>query len=511
MTRLRAREDDVMSDAGPAPTSFGRRISDLASDPPPHSALVFASRSGEDRVFSHAELERRSLQIAALLRERGVGQGSMVVIGLPNSPEHVFAAIACWKLGACVLPLRHDLPAWERDRLIRLAKPRVAIGAWPDVEGSLCLADLVKTENGAVPTLEDRVADPANAIASSGSTGQPKLILRPGRGERIVGDNADTFVRDSTSGIVTELVPAPLYHTNGFFLTHFSLFNGDRVVLMERFDAAQVVDLIERYRVNVVTMVSTMLLRVARVPKVAERDFSSIGVVLQGGAPCPDWLVRFWIGLVGSERFLMSYGSTENVGMSFISGAQWLEHPGSVGKSEDTDVRILDEEGRDLPPREVGEVFMRRKEPTEPTFEYVGASPPRRTEDGFTSIGDMGWLDEDDYLYIADRRVDMIVTGGANVFPAEVEAALLEHSGVFDAVVIGLPDDEWGQSVHALIQAADPKSPPSEEELRGHCRERISAYKVPKAFELVARLPRSEAGKLNRSALVEERSRPVRP
>jgi bile acid-coenzyme A ligase len=137
----------------------------------------------------------------------------------------------------------------------------------------------------------------------------------------------------------------------------------------------------------------------------------------------------------------------------------------------------------------------------------VGAADPQRTDDGFTSIGDLGWLDADGYLYIADRRVDMVVTGGANVFPAEVEAALLEHLDVADAVVIGLPDEQWGQRVHGLIQPRDPAQPPTVDALREHCRERLAAYKVPKSIEIVADLPRSDAGKLSRSALIDARTR----
>jgi bile acid-coenzyme A ligase len=490
------------------PVSFGRRISDLARERPDKIALVFSPRDGADRSFSWADIERRSLQIAALLQERGAGQGSTVIVGLPNSPEHVFAAIASWKLGACVLPLRFDLPAWERERLLEIAKPSVTIGDWSDSASSgsrVSLSELDATRDDDAPALADRVANPACAIASSGSTGRPKIIVRPGGGQRLPGSTAGPVDRNTGDDGNTELVPAPLYHTNGFYLTHFSLLDGDRVVLMERFDAAKLVDLIERYRVNIVTMVPTMLLRVARLPGVRERDFSSITAVLQGGASCPNWLVRFWIDLIGGQRLIMSYGSTEGVGMVSLNGADWLEHPGSVGISDATEVRILDDDGADLPAGKVGEIYLRRVDEPEPAFEYIGAPPAKRTEDGFTSIGDLGWLDDDGYLYIADRRADMIVSGGANVFPAEVEAALLEHPEVFDVAVVGLPDPEWGQRIHAIVQPTDAEHAPSAESLRAHCRERLAGYKVPKEFECVAELPRSDAGKLNRSALAEAR------
>jgi bile acid-coenzyme A ligase len=189
-----------------------------------------------------------------------------------------------------------------------------------------------------------------------------------------------------------------------------------------------------------------------------------------------------------------------------ITGGDWLEHPGSVGVGGEYEIRIVDEGGRALPAGEIGEIFMRSSTSDEPSFEYVGAPPAARSDDGFTSVGDMGWLDEDGYLFIADRRRDMIVTGGANVFPAEVEAALSEHPEVFDSAVIGVPDDDWGQRVHALIQPRDPAAAPILSELRAHCRARLAPYKVPKSFETVARLPRSEAGKLNRSALATDRA-----
>ncbi len=496
-----------MGDVAAAAVSFGRRMSDLAAEKPDDVALLFAPREGAERAYSWAALERRSLQVAALLKARGVGLGDMVIVGLHNSPEHVFATVAAWKLGACVLPLRADLPAWERERLIEVARPQLTLGDWPDAPPSVVTrADLDATSDCPAEPLEDCVADPASAIASSGSTGTPKIILRPGRGERVVGDFEGPYDLDPAAGARTELIPAPLYHTNGFFLLHTALFSGDRVVLMERFEAARAADLIERHPIATLTMVPTMLLRLARLPDFDERDFSRVEAVVTGGAACPDWLARRWIERVGAQRFTFSYGSTEGVGITFIGGEEWLEHPGSVGLGRDTEIRILDPQERELPSGEVGEIFMRRTDTDEPSYRYVGAAPATRTADGFTSIGDLGWLDADGYLYIADRRVDMIVSGGANVFPAEVEAALLEHPDVYDTAVIGLPDPEWGQRVHALVEPCDAAAAPSADLLRAHCRERLAAYKVPKAFELVARLPRSDAGKLNRARLVDQRA-----
>lgn len=495
-----------IADPAILPISYGRRIQQLADQRPRDVALLFAPRDGAEESHTWADLERRALQIGALLGARGVGQGSMVALGLRNSPEHVFTALAAWKLGACVLPLRWDLPAWERDRLLALAKPALVIASeWTGLDGPLLsLEELRASESGPAPALPDRVADPARALASSGSTGRPKLILKPGRGETVPGQTLGRMV-DTPPGAVTELIPAPLYHTNGFMLVHSVLQNGDRALLMERFDAALAASLIERHRVQFVTMVPTMLLRMARLPDFEKRDFSSLLAVLQGGAPCPAWLVRAWLERVGPERFWMTYGSTENAGLSRIRGDEWLTHPGSVGLPFNSEFRILDEAGRELPPGEVGEIYGRSTTSPDPSFAYVGAPPARSTADGFASVGDLGWLDAEGYLYIADRRTDMVITGGANVFPAEIEAALLEHPGVADVAVIGLPDPEWGQRVHALWQPRDPERPPAVDVLREHCRARLVAYKVPKSFECVAALPRSDAGKLSRTALVEAR------
>jgi len=186
-----------------------------------------------------------------------------------------------------------------------------------------------------------------------------------------------------------------------------------------------------------------------------------------------------------------------------IRGDEWLRRPGSVGRGLRTDIRILADDMRELPTGEIGEVFLRQHYASGPTFRYVGAPPARSTDDGFTSVGDLGKLDDDGYLYVIDRRSDMIVTGGVNVFPAEVEAALLEHPGVADVAVVGVTDPEWGRRVHAVIEPTDPTARPGVEMLRAHCRARLARSKVPKTFSFVVSLPRSEAGKLNRVALGE--------
>jgi len=200
----------------------------------------------------------------------------------------------------------------------------------------------------------------------------------------------------------------------------------------------------------------------------------------------------------------MSYGSSENFGIVVCRGDQWLEHPGTLGRGMgETEVRVLGPSGEVLPPGEIGGIYLRT--PTGPLAAYVGqdVKPMDSTPDGFTSVGDMGWLDEDGFLFMADRRVDMIVTGGVNVFPAEVEAALSEHPGIADVVVVGLSDEEWGRRVHAIVVPSDPALDTGQ--VVAFAKDRLASYKVPKTVEFVASIPRSEAMKFNRAALIAER------
>ncbi|MGH2686099.1 MAG: class I adenylate-forming enzyme family protein [Actinomycetota bacterium] len=481
-----------------APVSYGRRLRDLATAEPDRPGLIFAPLDGPHRTFTWADLERRANQVGRTMAERGVGLGDRVAIELRNSPEAIEVVLACWKVGAVPITLRWDLPDWERGRVLQV------IDGTLDVAGQHGWALLEESRSAAADPLPDVVPPQANGICSSGTTGTPKVIIadRPAVWDPELSQPFPSpwgqFPRPQVV-----LVPAPLYHTNGFS-TLFSLISGDTIVLMEKFDAATTVGLIETYRVNTFTATPAMLQRIARMPDVTERDFSSITWILQGAAVIPPSLVRFWLDLVGPERFFMAYGMTEGLGLTALRGDEWLAHPGSVGKGiRDAEVRIKDGDGRDLPPGGIGEIYLRS--PSSGLYQYRGAGRLPTTDDGFATVGDMGWLDEDGYLYIADRRADMIVTGGANVFPAEVENALADHPAIADVVVVGVRDPEWGRRVHAIVEPTDPGTPPSASEVIAFAKERLASYKAPKTVEIVKRIPRSEATKVSRAALVAER------
>jgi len=486
---------------GPALVSFGRRVSQLGAERPAEVAVHFAAVDGPsgDRALTWAELDARSSQIARALLERGVGAGDRLALALRNSPELVASVLAAWKVGVVPVPVRWDLPDWERGRVLDVIQPAVHV----DSSALPWLAGTTDRDPGPLP---EAVSPQTHGICSSGSTGTPKVILM----DRPAAFDPETVGLPFPNewGAIERpqrvLVPTQLYHTNGF-ATLFNLLAGDQLVLLEKFDAARVLDLIEEHRATTFTATPTMLQRIAARPDIDQRDLSSLAWVLQGAAVIAPSLVRRWLDLVGAERFFMAYGMTEGLGLTALRGDEWLARPGSVGRGyRETEIRILGPDGTEAPAGELGEIYLRS--PTSGLYRYLGGAPLLpTTDDGFGSGGDLGHVDPDGYLYIADRRVDMIVTGGANVFPAEVETALSEHPGIADVVVVGLRDPEWGRRVHAIVEPANPAAPPSAEEIIAFAKGQLAGYKAPKTVEVVATIPRSEATKVSRAALIAAR------
>ena len=479
---------------------FGTKIHQVAQADPDGVALVFAAQDGSERTVTFGELDDRSTQLARVLSARGLTVGDHVAVSLPNSPEHLVATFAGWKVGAVVVPMRWNLPEWERDRVLAVIGPRLVVDA-----GHL---DLFEEAVSAPTSPLPEVTPPHGwGICSSGSTGVPKVIMMKNPGRYVEG--ASTAAAVESYGALSQpqlvLIPAPLYHSNGFTATR-NLMSGVAVVLLERFDAQRVLDLIERHRVTGFVGATPMLQRLAQVPDIDRRDLSSLDWVQQGAALLPVWLGRRWCELVGPEHFFVTYGASERHGYVCCRGDEWLEHPGTVGRGYmGTEIRILDEEGAELPAGEIGGIYMRRASGPEATYMGDNVEPMLSTDDGFVTVGDMGSLDEEGYLYVADRRVDMIVTGAANVFPAEVEAALSEHPAIADVVVVGLRDPEWGRRVHAIVQPVDPADPPLPADIVAFAKTQLAAYKVPKTVELVEAIPRNDVMKFNRAALTEER------
>src|SRR6201997_1040499 len=431
--------------------------------------------------------------------EQSLTLGELVALAIRNSQRLVLATLGCWKIGAVPVPMHWDLPEWERNRVREVIDPAVVV----DEQSRWELEARAAGESES--PLPAAVSPHANGICSSGSTGVPKVILSlapslwiPQQGEPFMS-NWTPVAQPQTI-----MVPAPMYHTNGF-ATFLFLLAGDHLVVLEKFDAALVLDVIERYRITNFTATPTMLVRIAARPDVRQRDLSSIVFILQGAAVMPPSLMHTWFELLSPEQILTAYGMTEGLGLTALRGDEWLAHPGSVGRGfRDTEVRILDPQSRPLATGELGEIYLRS--PMSAGYRYLGGAPLLpSTPDGFRTAGDIGHLDADGYLYIADRRSDMIITGGANVFPAEVECALAEHDDIADVVVIGLADPQWGRRVHAVVQLADRTQSLTERDVIVFAKTRLAAYKVPKTVEFVDQIPRTAATKVNRSAMVEAR------
>jgi bile acid-coenzyme A ligase len=480
-----------------AQLSYGRVLARLADQDPGRVALV----CGGDRI-TRAELESRSNRTARSYAERGVERGSILTLALPNSVEFVVACFAAWKCGAIPNPVSPRVPMPERAAILEKASPALVVGV--DEAGACGFPSLpAGAEPGAHlddAPLPDRVSPNERAMTTGGSTGRPKLILL--RMPALHDPEAPTSVL-APRGCV--LVTGPLYHGASFGAATQGFLAGVEVVLMERFDAAHCLELIARHRVDQVLFVPTMMHRISRLPaEERERhDVSSLRTVFTGGAPCPQWLMREWIDWLGPDVMHDVYGPSERIGGTIISGREWLGHPGSVGRpTRGARIRILDPgTGQDLPAGEVGEVFMMPAGGRGSTYRYIGAEA-RTTADGWESVGDMGYVDDDGYLYLTDRRTDMILSGGRNVYPAQVEAAIEAHPSVASSAVIGLPDDDLGQRVHAIVQVSGDLD---EAALRAHLRERIVHYTIPRTFEFVDRPLRDEAGKVQRWQLRQAR------
>jgi bile acid-coenzyme A ligase len=484
-------------------TSYGRRLTEIAAERPDDVDLIIVARDGTERGVDWRTLEARANQIAREFEARGISGDDIVALALPTCVEHILVTLAIWKLGATLLPLRSDLPAWEIERMLGLAEPALIVSdTYAGTRPTMTTAELAATTVNSAAPLPDRVSECVNLIASSGSTGRPKLIVVPARGV-VGGDKHSSSTRDNVEMIA--LVASPLNHVNGFSYAAPTVLEGGRAIVMERFEAQLALDLIARHRATFTVMVPTMLQRIARLDDLTAEKVGTIQRLIYGGAKVPEWVVDRWLAVLEPHVFTFLYGSSERVGLVSMTGADWPAHRGSTGRPLDVELSIRDPDGREVATGEIGEIFMRPLAPRV-MFRYIGADTPPPTEDGYYSIGDLGSVDEEGYLYVADRRSDMIITGGANVFPAEVEEALSGHPDVVDQVVVGVPDSEWGHRVHAIIQLRDGPHPPTPEELKEFSRARLAAYKIPKTWEFVDVVPRTEAGKLNRNALGEERA-----
>ena len=470
-------------------TPFALTLRSLV-DQDPHAPAV----TDETGTASRRELDEESNRWARALQERGVEQGDIVSICLPSDRTFMVAAWAVWKLGATPQPLSTRIVEHELEAILRITRPRLVVGQIAQA-ADVPVWDGRDADHLSGEALPVVVAPSWKAPTSGGSTGQPKVILStsPAMTEPLVGLAQAIRIRPGD----VLLAPAPLHHNGPFLTSTLALLTGGHVVLMQRFDAEASLRLIATHRVGWVYAVPTIMSRIAKLPShlTAAADLSSVHTLFHMAAPCAPWLKHWWIDRLGADAVWELYAGTEAQAITTIGGTEWLQRPGSVGRPLVGEVAVLDQDGLRVPPGVVGEVFLRAAGGA-PTYRYLGGEA--RRVDGWESLGDIGHLDEDGYLYLHDRSRDMVLIGGVNVYPAEVEAALEAHPAVQSSCVIGLPDDDLGNQLRAVVHLTDAVE---DEELEVFLAERLAPHKRPRSFSRSEVPLRDDAGKVRRSAV----------
>ncbi|MBO3087142.1 AMP-binding protein [Cellulomonas dongxiuzhuiae] len=467
--------------------SISRVVSRLADADPDRVVLVTA-----EETLTARELDRRSNRYARHLLAHGVARDDLVTVSLPNGAAMVVVCVAIWKAGATPQPVSPGRTPQELAAVVRVARPAVTVGC--AVEGVPALGTVPGDELDDGP-LPDTWARAWKAPTSSGSTGAPKVVVAAAPALL----DPDVPVAAFLPLAATQLVSGPLTHSASFTYAFRGLLTGHRLVVLPRFDAHAWLDAVERHRVTWATLVPTTMHRLLRLPA-EQRDVSrltSLETVLHLGSPCaPDLKERF-LDWLGPERVVEVYAGSESNGLSMIRGDEWLRHRGSVGRPVGgTQVRVLRDDGTPARPGETGLVWLRRGD--SPTYRYLG-TPGRRTADGWDTLGDLGHVDADGYLWITDRDDDVIVRGGERVHPVEVERVLERHPAVRSAAAYGVPDEEYGQHVEAVadVGSADVDGAT----LRAFAAAHLDAPRRPTVVHVVRVPVRDDAGKVRRRDL----------
>ena len=481
----------------------GKQLENIARVKPDEPALIYISPENKESVTTWRQLEVLSNRIAWYLIEQGIQPGKSVIAALPNIPTHIALAFGIWKAGGCYVPISSRVPQRNMAEICRCVAPSLVVTNRKKPEGyqSLSTAELRSLCENYPETLPpDILAIPNLSNCSGGTTGKTKVIQQnTAAGES--GPGLHRWFR--YSGMAFEqrqLLAGPLFHGAPHTAAFNGLYSGNTLVMPSSFDAADIVRLIKKYQIEYVQMVPTLMQRIIKLPDFHKEDLASLKAMSHTGGICSRDLKLQWLEIIPAERLYEIYSMTECIGMTYIRGDDWLKHQGSVGKMEGGHISIRDEEGKELPAGQIGEIYMSWGD-WDLDVHYKNVPELESDSRGFKSVGEMGWLDEEGYLYFADRRSDMIVTGGENVFAAEVETVLKKHRKVVDAVVVGLPDKEWGHRIHAIVESSEAVTA---KELIKFALDYLPPYKIPKSFEFVESIPRNESGKVVRSRLIEE-------
>jgi long-chain acyl-CoA synthetase len=497
----------------------------LAEADPEHLAVVTPDGS----AMTAGELLGRANQVVHALRAQGMERGDVLATVLPNGVEVLETYLAALQAGWYLVPINHHLVAPEIAYILADAEAKVFVGherfaepcreaaeaAGVPVAGRLAVGAIegfgaYDERRQAQPTNQPRdrtIGDVMNY--TSGTTGQPKGVHRPLSGatpeEAALGLCGILFLFGLTPGDDNvHLVGSPLYHTAVMRFAMASAHLGHTVVLMDKWGPEDMLALIERHRATSSHMVPTQFHRLLALPEASRNryDHSSLRHMIHAAAPCPIDVKRRmieWWGPVIDEYYAASEG-----GGTVVNTADWLTHPGTVGRPWPiSEIAIFDDAGQRLEtPGDIGTVYMAMQTGT---FEYH--KDKAKTADNrigrFFTVGDIGYLDAEGYLFLCDRKTDMIISGGANIYPAEIEGVLLEHPKVGDAAVFGVPDDDWGEQVKAVVEPADGVRPGPElaADILAFCAGRLAGYKTPKSIDFTDEMPRDPNGKLYKRRL----------
>jgi long-chain acyl-CoA synthetase len=482
-----------------------------------------------DRRLTYADFDRLVNRTAHALAARGLDAGGRVALMLPNDVEFFAVTHAAAKLGALAVPINHR---WRRDELAYVladcaaavlvvdasvlgeAEPALAIAGRPGRDRVLVVGDATGWPGftTALAAALDTPPDGARArsgynivIYTSGTTGRPKGVIHP-HVEPEVGFAAQRGLVEMWGFRPDDvhLMVGPAYHTMPGAYVAQQLFVGAASVLMKKFDAEECLRLIDRERVTTSAMVPAHFIRILELPDAvrARYDLSSVRKILHAAAPCPPDVKRRIMQVFPPGTVWEFYGATEGPG-TIIGPDEWLAKPGSVGRPwPGVTVKILDDAGRERSPNTVGTIYLSSRGARFRYHNDEAKTAAAFTTGDYFTVGDMGYLDADGYLFISDRKHDMVISGGVNIYPLEIEHVLAAHPDVVDVAVIGVPDARWGEALVAVVERRK-TSALDAAALQAWCRERISDYKVPRRVELVAELPRDPNGKVLKRFLRE--------
>jgi long-chain acyl-CoA synthetase len=478
-----------------------------------------------ERPTTVGALQDASNQLVHSLRARGIGAGDTVAMLMTNRVEVYQLMLAIQQMGVYLVPINWHLAAPEVAFILEDSESK-AVFFDAELAGLLpadapllrvCASPIdghTEEPDGSTPfaaLLQGSVEPPADRRAgmvmnyTSGTTGRPKGVRRPlppGPPEPVVtGFAMFLLLFGMQPGHGVQLVGSPLYHTAVLYFSASALHLGHRLILMERWTPEGMLQRIERYRVTASHMVPTQFVRLLAAPDRASYDVSSVRHMVHSAAPCPVPIKQQMLDWWG-DAIWEYYAATEGGG-TVVSPQDWRQRPGTVGRPwQGADIRVIDDEGARCPPGVVGTVYIRMPQ----TFAYhrdQEKTAKAYNTEGYFTVGDAGWLDDEGWLYLSDRKADMIISGGVNIYPAEIEAALVTHPAVLDVAVFGVPDDTWGESVQAVIELREgfEGSDALAEELREHTRARIARFKCPRGIAWITTMPRDPNGKLAKRKL----------